>query len=216
MAIGLLLMPICQSASAQGTVEPAYQSAVVDALLSNNPAIRNNPTQLKFITALAKNFAAPLNGFQRLTRAFGSPGEPVCNLLCQKNITAAFWLDAKATPLDLVRYVHTATCYGHMKKTRGLALALLEKSLGEIDNDAYVKLFVSNNDRYFIRFTLGDLAKTVDPEFTSPKQFPNLHKLWKVALTAGQIKVPTSQARALPPPRQPMTLAANEACRSSL
>jgi hypothetical protein len=184
-------------------------NALVTALAKNNLEFAANDIQKRFVRAYASASSTSLNGFENFIRGLEDPSKPICNYLCQRRVAAAFWFDTKATPIDLVRYVFTATCFGLRPGPthRGAALKQLESALGKVADDELRQLFVTNQDRYFVRVLLGDVAATEAPEFSESPKFTRWTKFWRSALTPSYLRT-----RPLPKPIGPIDLAAKDAC----
>jgi hypothetical protein len=142
---------LCSSAEAQTS---QGVKAVVDELA---PGVHPGRS---FVEAYAAVIAPQLTNLDEFAAFLSTNQTQICNLLCQKHVTGAFFKGDARGPGDLIRYVFTATCYGIIPsmRHRGLALADLETVLG---NQTWYRdsRNLSEYDKLVIRDVLGDALK---------------------------------------------------------
>jgi hypothetical protein len=142
--------------------------AVLEAAKINNPDITKDQTQIDFIRQYTQALQLPLKDLVNFQKAIEGDERYVCNLLCQQHVMAGFWLHERVTPVDLIRYVFTATCYGFFNEWD--ALVALDGVLGKLGHVALAKLVALESDRQFVRLDLRDMYLSHEKELTHLKQ----------------------------------------------
>jgi hypothetical protein len=181
---------------------------VLEAMQRHNSDISDNTDQSRFILAYASTMHGPLRGFDRFVAALSQPNGPICNFLCESKVTKGFWIDAPVSSMDIVRYVLTSTCYGFLN--RGEALKLFDQTLPNLAEKANRAFLSSDKERYTVKVTFGDLAKTENSGFPRSTELRRLAKLWKAASGGPRINL-----RSGPELGPVMDAAARAACRNA-
>jgi hypothetical protein len=140
---------ILQSAAGQ-------QSLSVERIVAEL-APGNHPSQ-GFVRDYAFLLEQRLGQLEDFAAFLASKRPSLCNLLCEKNVTAGYFRSEVLGPGELVQYALTATCYGVMQgsRHRGQALDDLETILGK-QNWYVQEQSLSDIDKLNIRTSIGDL-----------------------------------------------------------
>jgi hypothetical protein len=206
-----VLLALAVSAEAQ--VAPAQLIAAIEI----RAVTKLNTTQIEFLKAYSAALEKPLGDLDYFTSVVEGREPFACNLLCRDGVVPNFWLNRPVTPIDLVRYVFTATCYGYLpdEQHRFAALKQLDGVLGslaKLDVNFYAKLLLDNdNDKKFVRAELGDILLNDDVKFREfTAKFDNIKQLWHHA--KGMEKSDTRYNRKTP---QSTLDTARQACETS-
>jgi hypothetical protein len=212
---------IAQTPANSGALDicPNSGGQVVETINKNRsrqlvPLAELNCAQSQFVSAYAALLNEQLDGLQGFIDAVNDPTDSICNLLCQRALATGFVVHERASPVDLIRYVFTATCFGVLVSQRELALKQLDDLLAAIqratDQHGIAKIFgnLSAHERHYIRGQFGDVLHAVDKNV--PLKFEHLKTLW----TQPWEKSDGSAAHRTAPPQLATELAREDACSS--
>jgi hypothetical protein len=209
--LALLIAPTARADCGQNV------DCVLQSVNQNRVSPLNN-TQAQFVRDYSTALMPKLRDLDNFVDALNAPTEGICNLLCRKGIVPRFWVSQSASPVDLIRYVFTSTCYGVTSEHRPGAFKLLNTIVAGLNGttafDAAAKLFepLSPTDQYFMRNEFGDMLRSVDPAFNVRPSFPSATLLWQQAHKSRSGSAPTRSVPAQPPL---LSQLAKDACASS-
>jgi hypothetical protein len=191
--IGLAVLISVVSSVARAQSQTSIQ-VVIDELAPTGHDGRS------FVETYANVVANRLTDLDDFANFLKTQKPEICNLLCQRHVTGAYFKGDARGPGDLIRYVFTSTCYGVIPSLRrkGLALADLETVLGS-QNWYRDPTKLSTYDKIVIRDVLGDALKDyLGENHLGPKpgtapvakaNFGRVVALWKAAYRNGAPKI---------------------------